>query len=62
MLGTPKNPRKAGPVVLLVETGHRCTLLFDTQVLTRIGADAKRVRISRTAWLHVSADQGLEGR
>jgi hypothetical protein len=38
------------------------TLLFDTQVLTRIDADAKRVGISRTAWLHVAADERLEGR
>jgi hypothetical protein len=38
------------------------TLLFDTQVLTRIDAAAKRVGISRTAWLHVAADERLEGR
>jgi hypothetical protein len=38
------------------------TLLFDTPVLTRIDADAKRVGISRTAWLHVAADERLEGR
>jgi hypothetical protein len=37
-------------------------LLFDTQVLTRIDADAKRMGISRTAWLHVAADERLEGR
>jgi hypothetical protein len=38
------------------------TLLFDTQVLTRIDADARRIGISRTAWLHVAADERLEGR
>jgi hypothetical protein len=38
------------------------TLLFDAQVLTRIDADAKRIGISRTAWLHVAADALLEGR
>jgi hypothetical protein len=38
------------------------TLLFDTQVLARIDADAKRVGISRAAWLHVAADERLEGR
>jgi hypothetical protein len=38
------------------------TLLFDTRVLARIDADAKRVGISRTAWLHVAADERLEGR
>ena len=38
------------------------TLLFDARVLARIDADAKRVGISRTAWLHVAADERLEGR
>jgi hypothetical protein len=38
------------------------TLLFDTRVLDRIDADAKRMGISRTAWLHVAADERLEGR
>jgi hypothetical protein len=38
------------------------TLLFDTRVLARIDADAKRLGISRTAWLHVSAGEWLQGR
>jgi hypothetical protein len=38
------------------------TLLFDTQVLARIDADAKRVGISRAAWLHVAADERLNAR
>jgi hypothetical protein len=38
------------------------TLLFDTRVLARIDADAKRIGISRTAWLHVAAGERLEGR
>jgi hypothetical protein len=38
------------------------TLRFDTQVLARIDADAKRLGISRTAWLHVAAGERLEGR
>jgi hypothetical protein len=38
------------------------TLLFDTRVLARIDADAERTGISRTAWLHVAADERLEGR
>jgi hypothetical protein len=38
------------------------TLLFDTRVLARIDADGKRVGIGRTAWLHVAADERLEGR
>jgi hypothetical protein len=38
------------------------TLLFDAPVLARIDADAKQIGISRTAWLHVAADERLEGR
>jgi hypothetical protein len=35
-------------------------LRFDTQVLARIDADAKRLGISRTTWLHVAASEALE--
>jgi hypothetical protein len=35
---------------------------FDTRVLDRIDADAKRIGITRAAWLHVAADERLEGR
>jgi hypothetical protein len=35
------------------------TLLFDTRVLARIDADARRVGISRVAWLHIAADERL---
>ena len=38
------------------------SLLFDTRVLARIDADAKRLGITRTAWLHVAAGDRLEGR
>jgi hypothetical protein len=38
------------------------SLHFDTRVLARIDADAKRLGISRTAWLHVAAGDRLEGR
>jgi AAA domain len=38
------------------------TLLFDTQVLARIDADARRIGISRAAWLHVAAGERLEDR
>jgi hypothetical protein len=38
------------------------SLRFDTQVLAHIDADAKRLGISRTAWLHVAAGERLEGR
>jgi hypothetical protein len=38
------------------------SLRFDTQMLARIDAAAKRLGISRTAWLHVAAGERLEGR
>jgi hypothetical protein len=37
-------------------------LRFDARVLSRIDADAKRMGITRIAWLHVAADERLEGR
>jgi hypothetical protein len=37
------------------------SLCFDTQVLTRIDAAARRLGISRTAWLHIAAGERLEG-
>jgi hypothetical protein len=33
---------------------------FDTALLQRIDAAAKRLGISRTAWLHVAASKALE--
>jgi hypothetical protein len=36
------------------------SLHFDTRVLARIDADAQRLGISRTAWLHVAAGDRLE--
>ena len=38
------------------------SLRFDTQVLARIDTAAKRLGISRTAWLHLAAGERLEGR
>ena len=38
------------------------TLLFDTRVLALIDADAKRLGIGQTAWLHVAAGEWLDGR
>jgi hypothetical protein len=38
------------------------SLRFDTRVLTRIDAAAKRLGISRTAWLHLAAGELLEVR
>jgi hypothetical protein len=43
------------------ETGiATISLRFDTQVLARIDAAAKRLGISRTAWLHLAAGNLLE--
>jgi hypothetical protein len=36
------------------------SLRFDTQVLARIDTAAKRLGISRTAWLHLAAGELLE--
>jgi hypothetical protein len=45
------------------DTGQTAICLhFDKGVLARIDADAKRIGISRTAWLHVAADERLKGR
>jgi len=38
------------------------TLLFDAHILARIDADARRIGISRAAWLHVAAGERLEDR
>jgi hypothetical protein len=38
------------------------TLRFDTQLLARIDAAAKRLGTTRTAWLHIAASDLLEGR
>ena len=37
------------------------TLRFDTQMLARVDAASKRLGISRTAWLHIAADELLKG-
>jgi hypothetical protein len=66
----PRPTESAAPVALVPATTtpqdydagkSAITLLFDTQVLACIDADAKRMGISRTAWLHVAADERLEG-
>ena len=38
------------------------SLRFDTQVLARIDTSAKRLGISRTAWLHLAAGERLDGK
>jgi hypothetical protein len=54
---------RATPTLQDDDTGTATiSLRFDTGVLARIDADAKRLRISRTAWLHVVAGERLEGR
>jgi hypothetical protein len=67
----PRPPERAVPAALVsaIPTSQDAaadktanSLLFDTRALARIDADAKRIGISRTAWLHVAADERLEGR
>jgi hypothetical protein len=54
---------RATPTLQDDDTGTATiSLRFDTQVLARIDAAAKRLGISRTAWLHVAAGERLEGR
>jgi hypothetical protein len=38
------------------------TVRFDTQILARVDAAAKRVGINRVAWLHLAAEKLLEDR
>jgi hypothetical protein len=38
------------------------TVRFDTQILARVDAAAKRVGINRLAWLHLAAEKLLEDR
>jgi hypothetical protein len=54
---------RATPTLQDDDTGiATINLRFDTQVLARIDAAAKRLGISRTAWLHLAAGERLEGR
>ena len=53
---------RATPTLQDDDTGiATISLRFDTQVLARIDAAAKRLGISRTAWLHLAAGERLEG-
>jgi hypothetical protein len=57
--GAPKRTENVAPD----DTGQVViSLCLDAQVLARIDADAKRMGISRTAWLHLATDERLEGR
>ena len=52
---------RATPTLQDDDTGiATISLRFDTQVLARIDAAARRRGISRTAWLHVAASKALE--
>ena len=54
---------RATPTLQDDDTGiATISLRFDTQVLARIDAAAKRMGISRTAWLHLAAGECLEER
>jgi hypothetical protein len=67
----PRPAESAAPAALMPATPTQqdddtgkatISLRFDTQVLARIDADAKRLGISRTAWLYAAAGERLEGR
>jgi len=54
---------RATPTLQDDDTGiATISLRFDTQVLARIDAAAKRLGISRTAWLHLAAGERLDGK
>jgi hypothetical protein len=67
---SPRPPESVAPAVRRAEPSPQendagktaVTLLFDTRVLGLIDADAKRLGISRTAWLHVAAGEWLDDR
>ncbi len=48
------------PVTAMEPEKAVVNMRFDSVLLGRIDADAKRLGISRTAWLHVAAAKGLE--
>lgn len=52
---TPTAPTMADPPASKAVVNLR----MDAEVLARIDADAKRLGISRTAWLHVAAHEKL---
>jgi hypothetical protein len=64
----PRSTKSAVPAALLRGnpddgTGTAMiTLCFDTQMLARVDAAAKRLGISRTAWLHLAAEEFLADR
>jgi hypothetical protein len=59
----PASSRRATPTLQDDDTGKATiSLRFNTQVLARIDAAAECLGISRTAWLHVAAEERLEGR
>jgi hypothetical protein len=54
----------AGKTAALAETDARrnkvVNMRFDEALLKRVDADARKLGISRTAWLHVAASKALE--
>jgi hypothetical protein len=59
----PAAPGRAAPALEDDGTGTAMiTLRFDTQMLARVDADAGRLGITRTAWLHLAAGELLGDR
>jgi hypothetical protein len=59
----PAAPARATPALRDDDTGMATiSLRFDTQMLACVDAAAKRLGISRTAWLHLAAEELLKDR
>jgi hypothetical protein len=59
---SPAAPVRAEPARQDDDTGTATiSLRFDTQMLARVDAAAKRLGISRTQWLHGAAEDRLQG-
>ena len=56
-------PRPTAPVqpALAPPDDDTGLVRFDTQILARVDAAAKRLGINRVAWLHLAAEKLLEG-
>lgn len=56
------NANRSRPTVPIAEEASKAVVnvRFDTALLGRVDADARRLGISRTAWLHVAASNMLE--
>ena len=56
------NGRDSGPTAVPAEDVRRTRVMmrFDPVLLQRIDAAARRIGVSRTAWLHMAASRALD--